>query len=574
ICVFSMDMYSQTEDSVCCSNNFQASLTNDSIVQLWIIPPFENNYNGYVEKKQTSLGNVWQRLEITYTQLKDNNAFDTLRYDCRDTIIYRLVEYSSIEPTPLYISTEKQFIVGDIEIPDMPLNALVSIDDNQNLTLFFSYSISEYVLGYVICKGNPCISLDTLWGQNNTTYTCNSCDIEQISELAVMSFDTCMNTSLRSDKINNIVLKVERQDCSEQINLSWNEYINMPSGLNNYEVHLLKNNDEVLLSTQYNSATVDISEYNGELSFYIKAVGNNSSFFSNSNRVPLNQTATDTLKFMRWQNASVNFDNKSVTLQIEVDNSIPVEAYKLYRKEEGKDYVFVKKIAYTGENTLNIEDNLNKEATNKIYYYYLQAPDRCGNTYTSSPICTTFKANVEQINTTTNRITWTSFNLFPVARYDIYRYEQGDLLPIKIGESVINSFNDIHGGLISYADKLYYYAVAIENNGEQRNANSSHSYLKYETLFFIPNAFDPTESNITEISTFKPNISHIRKDSYLFTIYNRWGTNVFSTDDIEEGWNGTYKGKMCETGVYVYKVRYINSSGKMENHSGTFMLYN
>lgn len=574
-CGFSFESQSQT-DTVCFTNGFQASLVNDSIVDMWVIPPMSNSYCGYVEKKQSSLGNIWVKLDYVDYQLfqLNNHIYDTLDYNCRDTITYRLIEYTCYTPmAEICVSAEQQFIVGDIEIPDMPQKALVSIDDNQKLTFAFSPSLAEDVMGYVICKGNPCVSLDTIWGKENNYYVCNTCDVEQINELAIMSFDSCMNTSLRSDKINNMVLIAERQDCSQNINLSWNEYVNMPSGLNRYEVHLSNNGDVSLPNAQYTSATIDISSYNGDLIFYIKAIGNDESFYAYSNRIVISQTATDTLKYMRWQNASVNFDNKSIALQIEVDNSIPVENYKLYRKEDGEeDFVFVKEIAYTGESVINIEDKLNKEACGNVYFYYLQAPDRCGNTFTSSPVCTTFKANIEEINTHTNRITWTSFNLFPTERYDIYRYEQGDVSPIKVGESVINTFNDMHGGVISSADKLYYYVTAIGMDG-QKTANSSHNYLKYETLFFIPNAFDPTEGSITEIKTFKPMLSHIKKETYLFTIYNRWGTTLFSTNKTEEGWNGEYRGKLCESGVYIYKIRYINSNGKMETHSGTFMLY-
>lgn len=576
VCGFSFKIKAQT-DTTCFTDGFQASLIGDSIVDMWVVGPMSNGYCGYVEKKQSSSGNVWTKVEhIDYQLFQVNNhVYDTLDYKCRDTITYRLIEYTCYTPSiEICVSTEKQFVVGDIEIPDMPQNALVSIDNNQKLTFSFSPSLAEDVMGYVICKGNPCVSLDTLWGKDNTYYICNTCDVEQINELAIMSFDSCMNTSLRSDKVNNMVLKVERQECSQNINLSWNEYVNMPSNLNGYEVHLLNNGDISLLYTQNTSAIIDISSYNGNLEFYVKAIGNDNTFFANSNRVAISQTDTDTLKYMRWQNASVNFDNKSIALQIEVDNSIPVENYKLYRKEDGnEDFVFVKDIAYTGENIINIEDYLNKEACGSIFYYYLQAPDRCGNTFTNSPICNTFKANVEEINTSTNHITWNSFNLFPIERYDIYRYEQGDISPIKVGESVINSFNDMHGGIVSSSDKLYYYITAIGTDAS-KTANSSHNYLKYETLFFIPNAFDPTDGRITEISSFKPVVSHIRKETYLFTIYNKWGTTLFSTNKTEEGWNGEYKGKLCETGVYIYKIRYVNSNGKMETHSGTFMLYN
>ncbi|MBR1768977.1 MAG: gliding motility-associated C-terminal domain-containing protein, partial [Bacteroidales bacterium] len=175
------------------------------------------------------------------------------------------------------------------------------------------------------------------------------------------------------------------------------------------------------------------------------------------------------------------------------------------------------------------------------------------------------------------RITWTSCSIFPVEKYEIYRYEQSDAFPVFVGESSVNMFEDRHSGEPSSADKLFYFVTAIERNNEQntevRTSNSSHNYIKHQTLFFIPNAFDPTEGMITKIQNFKPEVSYIKKESYDFKIYNRWGGLVFSTNNTEEGWNGTYKGELCDKGIYVYKIQFKNSDGKMEKHSGTFMLY-
>lgn len=40
-----------------------------------------------------------------------------------------------------------------------------------------------------------------------------------------------------------------------------------------------------------------------------------------------------------------------------------------------------------------------------------------------------------------------------------------------------------------------------------------------------------------------------------FRIYNRWGEVVFETTDIDEGWDGTYKGEPVPIGTYVYTLK-------------------
>ncbi|MEZ4978746.1 MAG: gliding motility-associated C-terminal domain-containing protein [Chitinophagales bacterium] len=40
-------------------------------------------------------------------------------------------------------------------------------------------------------------------------------------------------------------------------------------------------------------------------------------------------------------------------------------------------------------------------------------------------------------------------------------------------------------------------------------------------------------------------------------VYNRWGELVFYTDDINAGWDGVYKGRDAEVGVYLYVSEYV-----------------
>jgi len=37
-------------------------------------------------------------------------------------------------------------------------------------------------------------------------------------------------------------------------------------------------------------------------------------------------------------------------------------------------------------------------------------------------------------------------------------------------------------------------------------------------------------------------------------IYNRWGQQIFESHNINKGWDGKYKGKLVELGVYTYRI--------------------
>lgn len=69
---------------------------------------------------------------------------------------------------------------------------------------------------------------------------------------------------------------------------------------------------------------------------------------------------------------------------------------------------------------------------------------------------------------------------------------------------------------------------------------------------WVPNTFTPNGDThndvfLTEHLGFEP-------ITYQLIIFNRWGGQIYETDDIKKGWDGRIKGSMCPQGVYVWKV--------------------
>ena len=66
--------------------------------------------------------------------------------------------------------------------------------------------------------------------------------------------------------------------------------------------------------------------------------------------------------------------------------------------------------------------------------------------------------------------------------------------------------------------------------------------------FYIPNAFTPDADGVNE-EFFGDGEGYT---SYTMSIYNRWGEQIFYSNDPEKKWDGTYMGKQVEQGVYIY----------------------
>lgn len=85
----------------------------------------------------------------------------------------------------------------------------------------------------------------------------------------------------------------------------------------------------------------------------------------------------------------------------------------------------------------------------------------------------------------------------------------------------------------------------------------------------VPSAFTPNGEGENDIIYVK---GHGIEELIYFRIYNRWGEMIFETNDINVGWNGTYKGEAqnMETYIYQAKVRFYNQ--EYEEKGGSITL--
>lgn len=88
--------------------------------------------------------------------------------------------------------------------------------------------------------------------------------------------------------------------------------------------------------------------------------------------------------------------------------------------------------------------------------------------------------------------------------------------------------------------------------------------IKDEFLLWVPNAFTVNGDGLND--TFKPKGLGIK--TFEMSIYDRWGALVYRTTDINKGWDGTYKGILCQESVYVYSIQVIDNKGMKHTKTG------
>lgn len=85
----------------------------------------------------------------------------------------------------------------------------------------------------------------------------------------------------------------------------------------------------------------------------------------------------------------------------------------------------------------------------------------------------------------------------------------------------------------------------------------------------VPSAFTPNGDGKNDVS--KPVLLGIIKLSY-FSIYNRWGVLLFSTNEENKGWDGNFNGVAQPPGTYVYQALGTDYLGNPVIRKGTIVL--
>ena len=101
-----------------------------------------------------------------------------------------------------------------------------------------------------------------------------------------------------------------------------------------------------------------------------------------------------------------------------------------------------------------------------------------------------------------------------------------------------------------YLDDGEYYIslVAKSKNNCSDSLTNKYPIIINNELLVFPNAFIPTNG---QHPAFRP-IYKGEFIKYELKIINRQGEIVFQTNNIDDGWDGTFKGKLCPSGGYQY----------------------
>ena len=114
---------------------------------------------------------------------------------------------------------------------------------------------------------------------------------------------------------------------------------------------------------------------------------------------------------------------------------------------------------------------------------------------------------------------------------------------------------------------IYEVMLTVMDDNNCIDSVSHNVTVMYDFILYIPNTFTPDGDGKNEL--FKPKGFRMEKyQSYQFIIYNRWGIEVYKTDNFTEGWDGLN----ATSGKYAWAIIITDEMGTKQKRVGDVLL--
>lgn len=444
--------------------------------------------------------------------------------------------------------------------------------DNGNVEIIWKEKPIQdirYVVNAAVGGSSVVLATDLREGKYIDTRGLASHNIEYFSISAVLD---CGYTLPEPDSFfHTSYLTWDVNSCNSFIQFNFQPFSYWSSGTASSKLmvmqdnHLVDSVELVVGETQFTYENVDINE---NYTFFVRENGGENPLqVAYSNSVEIN---TDFYPSIRWITITdLSFDEHnqaSMTWRTNEHNPIndfevtdlhttaPIPASSLNVLTQGQQYQL----------PLQIDPQS---------YYQITIQDSCENEVSSlekKPLLT------QGLLTSGNEIhvQWTDVadTEWLISHYDIYGIVNGQSLLLGSADDRSFSFSHTFEPGASL-DSLCYYVVAkgevnLPEENESLEVRSNTVCLYGETIVEIPNAHSSHQPPYKPIIVPRSNLT-----SYVFRIFDRYGSLVFETTDPEKGWSGLYQNNSGFMDVFVVQVEITNNQGESIEKTGSLILF-
>lgn len=481
-------------------------------------------------------------------------------FGCRDTVTrpdYIQIEETT-EPNPINL---EYVTVADKESVELVWEQFPGIQRN----------FSQYYVHWLNPTSGQFTIVDSISPIGTTTYIHNrnlNTEFEPYT-YKIQAQNSCKQNSNLNNTTEHTTVHLMATPDIDAIQLDWTAYAGWtPSLYQIYEVNSYRVNNLTLVATVPGSQTafVDTNTFCSDFKSYritaLRGSGNNIRSFSNLDSIrPIHLKPTEVIDVTY---ASVRADSV-IELAWSPYSGYKPEMFILQKSRDGENWTFLDSLpidTFYLEDTDVLVDELS-------YSYRLRAVDACKDL---SPFGFYGRNIVLDVDLQGKYPTlkWSAYEQWGngVLAYDIEVFND-DLATWQFVASTNSNTLSFADDFTELNQGIYCYRIrAREANGYKSSALSNEDCVIFSPYVFTPNAFTPNGDDIND--RFIVQAPTLRVASIL--IFNRWGTKIYESSNLQEGWDGRFKGEAVPEGVYVFVIQGQGEDGTPIELKGTVTL--
>ncbi len=497
---------------------------------------------------------------------------DTLWAQCEDTVITYYVELQHGDC--VNVSRRRSDEFRDILPPPQPIIETASVDPETNDIILYWAPVQVpdldfYRIQDIDLINQQFVNVGVVQAGENTQFVYPNAGAVASRTLAVIAFDQCGNDASFGGTATTIFAEAEYTECDLNAMVSWSAYEGWDEGVEKYLILATIDGEEAVEMAEAEGeesfALVEV-EPNREYCFHVEAVSAGEQRNASSNRACVETTYPQISEYTYLSSVSV-LDNSRLEVRFLQDTEAEGTRYELFRSRQSGGFLKIASFDQSDVEEIVFTDE-GLDTRNLRYRYRVDTYDGCDQPLGQSNFGVNITLNTfAETRELKNFLSWSAYEDWEngVERYEIWR-KVGDAedfeLYDEVGGETLLYEDDVEAFLLEEGE-FCYQVIAIEAGNSFGEAGRSLSYPRcatQEPIMWIPSAI--AVNGQPENRVFKPVVGFIDFDSYRMEIYTKWGQRIFTSDNVEEGWDGTFRGNIVREDFYRYIISYRDGSGK------------
>ncbi len=471
-------------------------------------------------------------------------------------------------------------IFQDLITPDIPVISSASIDiATGNVSLNWDVNGQSDTQAYIIYiedQFGNIVPLDTVFGLNTTNYSYSPTGNGPFT-YSLAAYDFCNTTSVpptfqtsaKADLHTTMFVSSKSNPCSGEVDFTWTSYLGWGTNFDSYTLFIQENlgtwvNAGVSTAPNFSLPLIVTSSYCA----YIEAKSlDGTTATSNKICFTVDGPKNPDIHYLRVASVSGN----TIELRHHISSGGNVKQIRLERfNDDGNTFEEIVLLDATSDQLSFVDTEANPNI--KSYAYRAVVIDSCGKVGSISNTARTIFLTIETDQTRLiNQLDWSQYSVFAggVFQYNVVRFVDNTATQIASLASSELSYSDDVSNLGATSGGFCYTVFAQEGDNPYGYREISYSNQVCEAikpLVYIPNAITPNGLN----PVFLPIVFFQDINKYKLHIINRWGQEIFETEDPTKGWDAKQdNNELVPLGVYMYVLELSNGQNQEYIYRGT-----